>query len=267
MTEAAALWMGGDVSIVERAAGEPMTRRADQARGPGRTDAVPRQRRLPIHDRPDRRRRRRALLPRVGRHAETLVSTTRPACEVSVRMLPTWDAATAACEGQQPCALRQLRSHRSGHRGPAVLGGPPRAAPARALVWVESNGGFWAATSYEVVLRIAQDWETFSSAEGVSFRPPEPGRDALHHADRHRPAPPARVPQQVNPHLTPEAVVGYEPAIRQIADELIDSFIGRWLVRPRDRLRPEFPGTVFFRLIVHCERRRLPRRRAARPEP
>ena len=29
----------------------------------------------------------------------------------------------------------------------------------------DEHGGFWAVTEYEDVLRVAQDWETFSSAE------------------------------------------------------------------------------------------------------
>ena len=36
------------------------------------------------------------------------------------------------------------------------------------LVWVDSGGGFWAATGHEVVLAIAQNWTAFSSAQGVA---------------------------------------------------------------------------------------------------
>jgi hypothetical protein len=46
------------------------------------------------------------------------------------------------------------------------------------LVWVESNGGFWAATSHDLVLRMAQDWDDFSSAHGVVF-PDRPGPDVM----------------------------------------------------------------------------------------
>ena len=49
-------------------------------------------------------------------------------------------------------------------------------------MWVESNGGFWAATSFDMVLRMTQDWETFSSAEGVALQrpgPDEPGAASL----------------------------------------------------------------------------------------
>ena len=39
---------------------------------------------------------------------------------------------------------------------------------------VESYGGYWAATSYDVVLRMMQDWQTFSSAEGITPQRPSP---------------------------------------------------------------------------------------------
>ena len=37
----------------------------------------------------------------------------------------------------------------------------------------ENYGGFWVVTEYEDVLRVAQDWETFSSAHGLTV-PPSP---------------------------------------------------------------------------------------------
>src|SRR5919106_2396874 len=57
----------------------------------------------------------------------------------------------------------------------------------------EEHGGFWVVSRYEDVLRVAQDWQTFSSAHGVSG----PGNenvvkdvtlhpDAAHHRDYER---------------------------------------------------------------------------------
>ena len=42
------------------------------------------------------------------------------------------------------------------------------------LVWVDGHGGYWAATSYELVRQVTQDWHTFSSAQGVSLPHPVP---------------------------------------------------------------------------------------------
>src|SRR5436190_1654807 len=45
------------------------------------------------------------------------------------------------------------------------------------LTWVESHGGFWAATSYDVVHWLAQDWPAFTSTQGVSIT--RPGFDVM----------------------------------------------------------------------------------------
>ena len=130
-----------------------------------------------------------------------------------------------------------------------AIAGVARLGP---LVWVEDNGGYWAATSYDMVLRIAQDWQNFTSAEGVALDRPsfevvprivpieiDPPR---HQAFR----------KQVNPALTVKAVSPLEDEIRAIADELIDAFIGRGECDLAADFARKFPGTVFFRLIVHC---------------
>ena len=40
------------------------------------------------------------------------------------------------------------------------------------VAWSDEHGGFWVVTRYEDVLRVAQDWRTFSSAEGVNVPAP-----------------------------------------------------------------------------------------------
>jgi cytochrome P450 len=40
------------------------------------------------------------------------------------------------------------------------------------VAWSDEHGGFWVVTRYEDVLRVAQDWETFSSAQGVNVPAP-----------------------------------------------------------------------------------------------
>src|SRR5688572_15883672 len=42
------------------------------------------------------------------------------------------------------------------------------------IAWSEEHGGYWVVTRYEDILRVAQDWETFSSAHGVSVPPGPP---------------------------------------------------------------------------------------------
>jgi cytochrome P450 len=130
-------------------------------------------------------------------------------------------------------AIRELRSHGS-------------------LAWVESNGGFWAAVGYDVVLRMAQDWQTFSSAEGVALN--RPGPDVLPYIMPIDVDPPRQrvYRRQLNPHFVPKVLYRYEEAVRGIADELIDTFIDRGRCDIAVDFARKFPGTVFFRLIVSC---------------
>src|SRR5205085_10882952 len=113
--------------------------------------------------------------------------------------------------------------------------------------------GYWGATSHEVVLRIAQDWKTFSSSEGILF----PGRTSPDIMPWVMPLeidPPRHKAyrKQVNPQLTPDKVSVHAEAIRGIADELIDAFVDRGSCDIATEFARLFPGTVFFRLIVEC---------------
>jgi cytochrome P450 len=130
-------------------------------------------------------------------------------------------------------AIRELR-----HDGP--------------LAWVESNGGFWAAIGYDVVLRMAQDWQTFSSGEGVALN--RPGPDVLPYIMPIDVDPPRQrvYRKQLNPHFVPKVLRRYHEAIGDVADELIDSFVDCGRCDIAVDFARKFPGTVFFRLVVSC---------------
>jgi cytochrome P450 len=55
---------------------------------------------------------------------------------------------------------------------------------------------------------------------------------------------------EVNPHLAPGPMAVLEDAIRDVADELIDTFIGQGSCDIAQDFARRLPGTVFFRLIV-----------------
>lgn len=119
------------------------------------------------------------------------------------------------------------------------------------LVWAESYGGFWVATSYDMNLRIAQDWKNFTSTEGVALTRPsfeEMPRLVPIELDppRHR-----TFRREVNPALTVKKLAPLEDQIRAIADELIDTFIDSGSCDIAVDFARKFPGTVFFRLLVH----------------
>lgn len=119
------------------------------------------------------------------------------------------------------------------------------------LVWVESLGGYWAATSQDLILRIAQDWQTFSNNDGVAL-----GRPSFEQSPRIVPLeidPPKQraYRRQVNPTLTVKALSGLDQGIRDIANELIDTFIDQGSCDLAVDFARKFPGTVFFRLVAH----------------
>jgi cytochrome P450 len=118
------------------------------------------------------------------------------------------------------------------------------------LVWVDSHGGFWAATSYELVRQVTQDWHTFSSAQGVSL--PHPGPEILPYFMPIEADPPRQrvYRHNVNPFLAPNALVKLEAAIRGIADQLIDGFVERGSCDLVAEFARKLPGTVFFQLII-----------------
>ncbi len=123
------------------------------------------------------------------------------------------------------------------------------------LTWVETNeryGGFWLATGYDVVLQMAQDWETFSSAEGVALG--RPGPDVLPYFAPLEMDPPRQraYRKQVNPHLTSKVMAIHEDGIRRVANELIDTFVDRGSCDIAKDFNRKFPGTVFFRLVIGC---------------
>jgi cytochrome P450 len=136
--------------------------------------------------------------------------------------------------------------------GPEFWDAVSKVREAGPLVWAEANGGHWITASYETILRIAQDWEDFGSTEGVAL-----GRPDFETIPRMVPVeidPPRHraFRRQVNPALTVKAMSPLDDEICAIADELIDDFIDRGSCDLAVDFARKFPGTVFFRLLVHC---------------
>jgi cytochrome P450 len=114
----------------------------------------------------------------------------------------------------------------------------------------DEHGGFWAVTSYEEVLRVAQDWESFSSEHGITV----PG---------HPTSMPA-IPEQVDPPLhrefkrlinawfTPAAVAKQEQATRDLVTSLIDGFIESGSCDFMEHFAAPLPGRVFFEMFLHA---------------
>lgn len=102
----------------------------------------------------------------------------------------------------------------------AIINGLQKRGP---VVHSKAHGGFWILTDYAEVLAANKDWQTFSSAEGVSIP--------------HNPDSPLLAPIEVdppehrnwrkllNPLMSSPAVARHEPAMREIAVGLMDEFV------------------------------------------
>lgn len=114
----------------------------------------------------------------------------------------------------------------------------------------DQYGGFWTVTGYEDVLRVLQDWETFSNAEGVSIPmalsdpplPPDEFDPPLHRAYR----------KLINTHLTPSVIACYEEPTRRLADELVDAFIEDGRCEWMATFAHQFPRLAFFENVLHA---------------
>jgi cytochrome P450 len=114
----------------------------------------------------------------------------------------------------------------------------------------DQYGGHWVVSRYEHVLRVSQDWRTFSSAKGVGLTdiqvvvPPIPEWSD---------PPLQRIYKRlINAYFTPAVVSKYEHPVRLLVTRLIDAFIetGRCDFMS-DFARP-FPGLAFFDQVLHA---------------
>ncbi len=114
----------------------------------------------------------------------------------------------------------------------------------------ERHGGFWFVSRYDDVLRVAQDWETFSSEHGITV----PGG----------PTPVPAIPEQLDPplhrefkrlinaHFTPAKVLEHEDETRVLVNHLIDGFAERGSCDFMGEFAQPLPGRVFFEMFLHA---------------
>ena len=108
--------------------------------------------------------------------------------------------------------------------------------------------GFWWVSRNEDVRRLAQDWETFSSAkgympnrpEGLPYLYPEESDPPRHTAWR----------SVLNPHLSPVTVANYSQSIAQDTHDLIDRFIDKGECEFISEFGAILPGWAFFKNIL-----------------
>ncbi len=114
--------------------------------------------------------------------------------------------------------------------------------------------GYWVATAYEDVLRIAQDWETWSNQLGITVGPDSGG------GLESMVIPPVTIdpPLQrefkrlINRYFTPAAVAPWEDATRALVTGLIDGFIEAGECDFMEAFARPLPGLAFFDLALHA---------------
>lgn len=118
------------------------------------------------------------------------------------------------------------------------------------VTWSEEHGGYWVVTRYEDVLRVAQDWATFSSAHGVSV----PGtKTPVTAIPEHIDPPLHRVYKRlINAHFTPAVVHRHEDATRALVTRLIDAFVEDGSCEFMAAFARPLPGLAFFELVLNA---------------
>src|SRR5262245_51000882 len=114
----------------------------------------------------------------------------------------------------------------------------------------DQHGGHWVVTRYEDVLRVAQDWEAFSSQLGVGI----PHQESTMLAIPESIDPPLhRVYKRlINAYLTPAVVRRYEEPTRALIDGLIDEFIEAGTCDFMPAFARTFPGRAFFEFVLNA---------------
>lgn len=116
----------------------------------------------------------------------------------------------------------------------------------------DQHGGFWVVTDYDDVLRVAQDWETFSSAHGLTV-------PAAPIATRSIPVevdpPIQRVYKRlINRYFTPAVVSEWEDGTRALATSLIDDFVETGSCEFMEAFARPLPALAIFEFSLHAPR-------------
>jgi len=131
----------------------------------------------------------------------------------------------------------------------------PTLARARSLCPVahsDQHGGFWVLTKYEDVLRVAQDWETFSSELGITVPYPPPASSMKSLPVAVDPPLQRTFKRLVNAHFTPAKVGPWEEPTRVLVNQLIDAFIERGECDFMTEFARPLPGLAFFNFALHA---------------
>lgn len=116
------------------------------------------------------------------------------------------------------------------------------------VTWAHTHGGHWVVTGYEAVRESANDWRTFSSEYGAMWpmigepdTPPITNDPPVQQLYR----------KLLTPFFTPKAAERLEPAAREHAHAIIDSFITDGHADLSGQFAEVYIPLVFYRDVVH----------------
>jgi len=118
------------------------------------------------------------------------------------------------------------------------------------VTWSDEHGGFWVVTGYAEVLRVAQDWQTFSSAHGVSVPAPTTAVNAI--PENMDPPLHRQFKRLINPWFTPAVVARSAGATRVLVTRLVDGFVETGECEFMDAFARPLPGLAFFDQVLHA---------------
>lgn len=114
----------------------------------------------------------------------------------------------------------------------------------------ELYNGHWIVTGYEDVLKVAQDWRTFSSAHGVSPLQDPTTMVTLPIPELVDPPLHREYKRLINHWFTPAIVLAYEAPTRALITRLIDDFVEAGECDFMAAFARPFPGLAFFDLVM-----------------
>lgn len=114
----------------------------------------------------------------------------------------------------------------------------------------QADGGFFFASRYEDVLAIAQDWQTWSSAKGMTV--PYMATDTPIIPEQADPPLHREYKKLINVWFRPAVVLEYEETSKRIVNDLIDGFIESGSCDFMEAFGRSLPGQVFFEEVLHA---------------
>ncbi len=116
----------------------------------------------------------------------------------------------------------------------------------------DQHGGFWVVTGYEEILRVAQDWQTFSSELGITVpHQPTPGGMKILPVSVDPPLQ-REFRRLINTYFRPVVVTEWEDATRTLVNQLIDGFVERGACDFMEDFARPLPGLSFFDQALHA---------------